>query len=43
MKLVEAEKAMGEDDGILGGLCEGLGDIWQEMRWDPRYLARMLA
>lgn len=25
MKLVEAEEAMGEDDGILGGLCKGLG------------------
>lgn len=33
MKLVEAEKAMSEDDGILGGFCRGLDTAWQEMRW----------
>ena len=32
MKLVEAEEAMGEDDGVLGGFCRGLDRIRQEMR-----------
>lgn len=32
MKLVEAEEAMGEDDGVLGGFCRDLDRIRQEMR-----------
>ena len=33
MKLVEAEEAMGEDDGVLGGFCGFLDGVWQERRW----------
>lgn len=46
MKLVEAEEAMGEDDGIPWGFCIDLDGAWQKREQcdgDTRYLARILA
>lgn len=31
MELVEAEEAVGKDNGVLGGFCRGLDGVWRDM------------
>lgn len=31
MELVEAEEAMGEDYGVLGGFCRALDRVWRDI------------